>query len=102
MIEIQRYVRPHGFSVRLAVSRFRIPFADLMPGSGRAIPGYIVPLQDIVPERPERWTYQKARRFDRVLDDLSVVLEKRAGRFFDRAENMFAECFNESGDQHDD
>ena len=33
MIEIQRYVRPHGFSVRLAVSRFRIPFADLMPGA---------------------------------------------------------------------
>ncbi|MEE2787157.1 MAG: hypothetical protein VX589_07435 [Myxococcota bacterium] len=95
VIEVQRYVRPHGFSVRLASSRFRIPFADLMPGSGRAVPGYVVSLHTLVPERPERWNYKKARRLDRVLDDLSVVLEKRGRRFFDGTEKIFADCFGE-------
>ena len=86
LIEIQRYYRPAGFSVRIAASQFRIPINDLVPVTGCAVPGIVLPLEHLASERSSRWSYKRSRMFERALEDFSTILERRVRPFFERAD----------------
>ena len=61
MIEVQRFYRPLGFYGAFGVARYRLPFADLVPGTNQAIPGYRFDVSDIAPNHIGRWTYSSYR-----------------------------------------
>ena len=73
MIEVQRFYRPLGFTVRFGVARYRLPFADLVPGTNQAIPGYRFDVPDIAPNHIGRWTYSSPAGLNLQLEDLAAL-----------------------------
>ena len=85
LIEIQRSYQPMGFTARFGVCSFRIPFDDLAPGVECAVPGCLVDLKTLVPERDVHWTFRSHHGLQRQLADFGTILELRVRPFFDAA-----------------
>ncbi len=91
VIQIKRQAKPTGFFLRIAVSRYRIPFEDLVAGPNTAVPGCVVDASDLVPERVDGWTYNGQRQFQDALTDLTEILSLRINSFLDASTHVLKE-----------
>ncbi|MEE2758211.1 MAG: hypothetical protein VYA30_16245 [Myxococcota bacterium] len=83
VIQLKRQAKPMGFFLRIAVSRYRIPFEDLVASPNTTIPGCVVDAVDLFPERADGWTYHGQRQFKDALTDLTEILRVRINPYLD-------------------
>ena len=91
MIQVKRRKEPSGFALRFAVAQFRIPFEDLVGGETYSVPGLVIDGTELLPERPDGWTYRTVAAFERQLADMTKCLDTRVRPFFADAETVLAE-----------
>jgi hypothetical protein len=91
VIQVKRHHEPSGFQLRFAVTQYRIPFEDLISSMRYSVPGCVVEMNALIPERPDGWLYGSERSLERQLTDLTEVLAVRARLFFSRSERALRE-----------
>jgi len=88
VIQVRRQHEPQGFELRFAVTQYRLPFEDVVSSTRYAVPGRVIELSELIPERPDGWVFRSQRALVRQLKDVTDVLTIRARPFFAASETI--------------